>query len=103
VKYSDNTKNSGETYLSWLSRGFIPVFSEIQTRTSPMITTDELQMSVRKWSASASSAWLLYFLATRYNALDRMKSTTIDIIITRKVHTLASTVTFVKNSLFTAS
>jgi hypothetical protein len=42
----------------------------------------ELQMSVEKCSASASSAWLWCFFAAFMSARDREKSTTIDVTTT---------------------
>jgi hypothetical protein len=55
------------------------------------MTTAELQMSEEKWRASASNAWLLYFLAIREREVDLEISTMIEIAITAKEKTLTST------------
>jgi hypothetical protein len=49
---------------AFISRG---IFShpERTTPTRPSRTTEEERMSVEKWRASASRAWLSYFFATR--------------------------------------
>ena len=54
------------------------------------MTTAELQMSVLKCSASASSAWLLCFFAVADSMREREKSTTIETAMTAKDHTVTS-------------
>ncbi len=68
------------------------------TSASPRITTALDQMSVLKCNASACSAWLSYFCAMRRSRRERQKSTTIDIPITTKAHTVARFRTEWKNS-----
>jgi len=72
-------------------------------KTNPTKTTRELRISLEKWSASASSAWLLCFLAARFNARDLEKSTTIEMMITRKLQILISKCSLLKKSRSTAS
>src|SRR5512139_2795379 len=67
------------------------------TRNRPAITTEEDQIWVEKCSASASRAWLLYFLATRASMRERDRSTRIDTPITTKDQILASTSTCLWN------
>ena len=76
----------------------MPSHSEITTSARPMMTTDEDQMSVEKCSASASSAWLSYFFATRLSVREREKSMTMERNITRKAQMVTSTSTSSKNS-----
>jgi len=64
-----------------------PAFTAIR----PAITTAELQMSVWKCRASASSAWLLYFLAVRERTRDREASIAIEVSITANDHNVTST------------
>ena len=61
------------------------------TSPSPTITTALLRISVRKCSASASSAWLSYLRAARPSAREREKSTIMDTSSTPKAQGLAST------------
>ena len=68
-----------------------PPFQPALTPIKPKITTDELQISVWKCRASASSAWLWYFVAARESTRDREKSVTIEIPITAKDQALTST------------
>ena len=63
-----------------------------QTRASPQMTTPELQTSVEKWSASASSAWLECRRATLDSILDRLTSTPTETAITANAQRLGSTV-----------
>jgi hypothetical protein len=67
------------------------------------MTTDEDQTSVLKCSASASSAWELYFRAARYSMRERETSITIEEPMTTKAQTEASTLTGWTNSRSTAS
>src|ERR1035437_9923952 len=60
------------------------------THARPTITTDELHTSVSKCSASASSAWLLYFLAVRDSRREREISITIEMAITAKLQNVTS-------------
>ena len=48
------------------------------------------QMSVEKWSASASSAWLSYLAAILPNARERQKSTAMEMNMTTKAAMLGS-------------
>src|SRR5450432_3272651 len=60
------------------------------TAANPKITTVELQMSVWKCRASASRAWLLYFLAVRARARDREASMAMETSITPNDHQVTS-------------
>ena len=62
-----------------------------ETQMSPTRTTAELQMSVLKCSASASSAWLLCSLAALYSTRDRETSTTIEVTMTMNDQAFTST------------
>ncbi len=59
-----------------------PLGKPSAAKTRPARTTRELKMSVEKCSASASRAGLLVALATRYSALLRLKSMTMERMIT---------------------
>ncbi len=63
------------------------------THARPKNTTSDDHTSVEKCSASASSAWLLYFKAACFNALDREISTTIETAITAKAQKVGCTST----------
>ena len=55
------------------------------------MTTDDDQTSVEKCRASASSAWLRYFLAARSRARERERSTAMETAITAKAQALHET------------
>src|ERR1035441_1646223 len=66
------------------------------THARPTITTAELHTSVLKCSASASSAWLLYFLAVRDSMRERETSIAMEVAITAKLQNVTSTSTLWK-------
>ena len=90
------------TESAFASHG-MPSQSEITTSVRPAMTTDDDQMSVEKCSASASSAWLSYFFATRLSMREREKSMPMARNITRKAQMETSTTTSSKNRRWMAS
>ena len=88
--------------VSALPSQAIPLRFEIHTVSRPAITTVLDQTSVEKCSASASSAWLLCFFATRYSIRERETSTTIESAITAKDQTVTSISIFPEVSRSTA-
>src|SRR3990170_1714729 len=90
------------TASAFTSQG-IPKRADKTTRINPAITTEEDQMSVEKCRASASRAWLSYFLAALASECERPKSTRIEMPMIRNAQMEASTSTLLKNSLKMAS
>ena len=87
---------SHRTGLAWLARadsvaalGVAGIAALVSIRLGRKAVDD--QTSVEKWSASASRAWLRCLRATEARARDRERSTTMEMPITTKDQTVAST------------